>query len=495
MNDMVRCSAPCGDVIGKRVSENCISFLGIPFAEAPIGERRFRKPVRKAKFSEAFEATKHGPKPPQVSMSFSVLPDYVKADEDCLVVNIWTPGCDEKKRPVIFWIYGGGFNTGQASESIKDGSLIAADADMVVVTIQYRLGALGFYDFSSLDSRFEANCGLWDQVMGLDWVKDNIEAFGGDPEQITALGESAGSTSIEALLSVPRLKGAFRRVIMESTCYDAYLNKQDARRNAILLLEKLGLKEDQVGELLDMPFEKLVEADLALGAEMVEIQPLKLGPMPVIDGELLVENPFDAILGGCADGTDVLIGTCKDEATMFVKEKGTSTFPYSDECFQKVFDANPSVNQEALLALYPDYPKREALLELNKDLLFYIGSLRMADRLAEHGNVYVYRVDFTPQSLVEAGTGAFHNMECMFIAGVVPMNIFGDKIEATEKFAKGIRSSFLDFAANGKPTHVEPEWPPYGKEHNVYVFDNENHVEQNPDADKKRVYETFKLYR
>ena len=198
------------------MDKNICVWRGVRYAKAPVAELRFHAPQQVESWSGVKNATEFGASAPQVKNS--LVGDELKS-EDCLFLNIWSPAADGKKRPVMFWIHGGGFVIGSGSASLYNGVNLANHGDVVVVTINYRLGSLGFLYFETEAARkagFENNLGMKDQIAALQWVKENISAFGGDPNQVTIFGESAGGTSVETLLACPAARGLFKGAIAES---------------------------------------------------------------------------------------------------------------------------------------------------------------------------------------------------------------------------------------------------------------------------------------
>ena len=216
-------SSACGSLEGIDLGE-CLSFRGIPFAAPPVGGLRYRAPQKLRSWNGVRKATEFGPEPPQNTSSRTawlrrVVGGGAGQSEDCLYLNVWTPSADAGGRPVLVWIYGGGFSVGSGSMSLYDGARLAIRGDVVVVTLNYRLGALGFVNPGEVfgpDSGIGTNLGLQDQIAALGWVRDNIAAFGGDPERVTVFGESAGAMSAGTLLGMPLAQKLFQRAILQS---------------------------------------------------------------------------------------------------------------------------------------------------------------------------------------------------------------------------------------------------------------------------------------
>ena len=277
------------------------------------------------------------------------------------------------------WIHGGAYLTGSACDPGFFPHQICAEQDVVNVTIQYRLGALGCVDFSGLSGakgRFDANCGTWDQVAAVNWVMENIEAFGGNPKEITLMGGSAGGTSVLTLITTPYLKGKIRQAVMESPAPWLPLDKGGwTSWRAEGSGGGSGLGEDEVQKILDIPADRLAEATNAAEYKYYAYRPYTIPTGPVVDGDLIPELPFDAVMHGAADEVDVLIGSTADEATLFANPKLPNLFPIREQELEHFFKDHPEAKKEQILALYPDYPDIKAFQEIGKEMFFHAGIL------------------------------------------------------------------------------------------------------------------------
>ncbi|MGH9286147.1 MAG: carboxylesterase/lipase family protein, partial [Acidimicrobiales bacterium] len=296
-----------------------VAFRGIPFGRAPAGPLRFRPPQPPEPWAGARPAVDYGAAAPQLLGQVPMLPgDPTETDEDCLTLNVWTPGLDGARRPVLVWIHGGAFIGGSGANVLYRGDRLAARGDVVVVTCNYRLGALGFLahpDLRDPETGAAGNWGLLDQVAALDWVRDHVESLGGDPGNVTAFGESAGAMSVGTLLAVPAAAGLFHRAILQSGA-PVVVGLDQAAATAEVLLRELGVDggTGRLAALGGLPAEAVVKAQSAL---------LKRGigqglPFtPVVDGAVVPRPPLAAVAGGCAPSVPLLAGTNRDEATFF----------------------------------------------------------------------------------------------------------------------------------------------------------------------------------
>src|SRR5579884_3731748 len=254
-------------------------WKGIPFAQPPTGSRRFRAPQPPQPWMGVRETTTFSPMAPQVQERGASMVGAIGAEravglrpmsEHCLYLNIWSPGTEGEKRPVMVWLHGGAFTLASASEPWYDGTSFAAKHNIVVVSLNYRLGILGFVylkDVAGADAGYTANCGLLDQIAALQWVRENIAAFGGDPDNVTVMGGSAGAMSIGTLLGMPAAHGLFQRAILQSGAAGNLETRLQATKVAQALLAKLGIQTSQLSALAEVPLETLLKAQPELGRE------------------------------------------------------------------------------------------------------------------------------------------------------------------------------------------------------------------------------------
>lgn len=486
-----------GKVKGEHKS-GYLQFLGIPFAKPPVGELRFRKPQKPDSWDGIKECMAFGAYCCQPGIP-DVIDKRIPQSEDCLTLNIFTPACDGKKRPVAIWIHGGAYLTGNACSSVKLGGRFCREADIVVVTIQYRLGAFGCVDFSQLSGahdRFDTNCGTWDQVAAVDWVIDNIINFGGDPKNIGLMGESAGACSVLTLITTPYLKGKIRRAVLESPAPNLILSREEGQIAALDVIRYLGVSEDEAYKIADFSADVLTDAVNKSEYHYVNYRPYLLPTAPVVDGDLIPELPFDAVMHGVADGIDILIGTTKDEGTIFARGKDTDIFPATEEQMERFFRKNPSVNREEILALYPDYPNLKACQNIGKEIFFHLGTLALAEHWAKKGRVFVYHYDYATPILRLLKAGAAHCANSALTSGEFSgfLGWFsGKKGDCVER---KIQAHWDHFLATGNPNAVgTEEWPEYGENQNTYFIDVESHVEQKPFTQEREAYRIIRPYK
>jgi para-nitrobenzyl esterase len=461
-------------------------WKGIPFAQAPVGELRFRAPQKPASWAGVRDATAFGLASAQAgSMGFfSSSPE--PSGEDCLFLNIWSPGADDKRRPVLFWIHGGAFVLGSGSTPWYDGTAFARNGDVVVVTINYRLGALGFLHLADIDGageRFSSNCGLLDQIAALEWVRDNIAAFGGDPENITLFGESAGAMSIGALLAMPGAKGLYRRAILQSGASHTVQSRESATQVAQALLAALELQK--VTDLVNVPLEQLLAVQSQVSAE-----DRGLAYRPVIDG-ITLPQPIEAIAQGSADGISLLIGTNRDEMRLFtVMDPAQAVFSMPQ--LEKLFGGRAEQVAATYEALSPSL--EDAWIDILTDRTFRIPAIRLAEQQAARGaSVWMYRFDWaTP---VFGGVlKSCHALEVPFVWNNLDQSgvsmLTGDS-PVRQKIADTMHAAWIAFARTGDPgTSDLPEWRVYDTElRATQLFNEEDQVVNDPQSGEREIWQ------
>jgi para-nitrobenzyl esterase len=432
-----------------------VVFLGVPYGRAA----RFAPPEPASPWSGVREATQIGFAAPQTSHVIAGFAASGPQDENCLNLNVFTPACDDGKRSVMVWIHGGGFTHGAGYEALYDGGPLAVRGEVVVVTINYRLGALGLLRLPEIGA--QGNQGLLDQVMALRWVRDNIAAFGGDPAQVTIFGESAGSASVGCLLAMPAARGLFRRAIQQSGIGRA-ATLDVADRIASAMLDLLGLDRARASELLTIAPDRILQAQGAIAA--------KLGPDvrfgPVVDSVTLPAAPPKAIADGAAKDIDVVIGTNRDEVKLFAA--AASREPIDDAALVKeVRAALPKAGEgeaRELIEVYRASRKLRQLADDNLDILdaigsdvrFRIGSVRWAqNQRAAGGKAWLYL--FTHASPARRGAlGSCHALEMPFVFGTLGAPT-QDKFAGTggdvQRLSREMMDCWLSFANNADPAH------------------------------------------
>ena len=453
-------STAFGSLTG-RAAPGATAFLGIPFAEAPVGALRWAPPSPTPVWEGTRDATAFGPAPwqPTGGPLDGLVPGMGSADQsdDSLNLNIWSPSI-AGSRPVLVWIHGGAFSLGSGSLSVYDGSRLAAATDTVVVTINYRLGALGFLVID--DPSCTANVGLLDQVAALEWVRDNIGAFGGDPGNVTIFGESAGGGSVLSLLSMPAAVGLFHRAIVQSGATDLLLDRKKAQLVTEAVARSAGLDTVDVAALRSLSGPQIIEAQASAAMELFG----SVGTMPfhpVIDGVILPTSWLDAASSG-VNPVPVIIGTTRDEMDLF-KMFDPAAATLDDRGLRSRLDATGK-NVDSLIAAYASTGTTEpskVWARVNTDRAMWLPAIRIAEARSAHAPTWMYRFDWEAAS---PELGAAHGVDIPFPFTNIDVDGWDTFIadpELAMSLASLMQQAWGAFAQNGVPTLGSTEWPGY----------------------------------
>jgi para-nitrobenzyl esterase len=459
-----------GKLEGARRDGVC-TFKGIPFATA----RRWRAPEPVAAWSGVRAACAAGAIAPQNPSAMDGVMGSGKSgaqSEDCLSLNVTTPACDGAMRPVMVWIHGGAFVTGAGSLPLYTGRHLAAHGDVVVVTLNYRMGGLGFLRLAeATKGRVPASGaeGLLDQIAGLQWVRDNIAAFGGDPGNVTIFGESAGGMSVVALLASPLAQGLFHKAICQSGGGHIGHGREHADRIADVFLKHLGVAGGDARALEAAPVEALLKAQAALLLEVdTQHDPHKLGALafqPAVDGIVLPQRPIDAVRVGAAKGVPVIAGTTTEEWKLWTAMD--TRFHDMDEGKLERW-ATRTFGDKApdLLAADRDGSPYERYVAMQTDRAFREPTLRLLTAQETQAPVYEYVFDWRSPAMGGA-FGACHALELGFVFGTYKLR-GADQFFGMGPQADAINLAMMDawtsFAREGKPTMANVEaWPRWSK--------------------------------
>jgi para-nitrobenzyl esterase len=459
------------------------SFSGVPYARAPEGALRWRPPQLPLPWEGVRDASSFGPIAPQTVAAGGIAnpsdPDAGDVrSEDCLTLNIWTRDLPENAttapglgRPVMVWIHGGGFTSGSGSVLLYRGEHLVRNGDVVVVTINYRLGALGFLGHRGLQDAdgFVGNWGLHDQVAALRWVRDNIALFGGDANNVTVFGESAGGFSVSALMGVPSSTGLFRRAIVQSGGVQVH-SIDEGERVASRLAAVLGVSACTREALVSIPVADLLSATAELARHPPDRGLIPLPFLPVIDGVFLPQHPLVAVGQGAAAGLDLLIGTNRDELALFGLGRPELTGLDEAGVVRWVDNAMPDVPSGELMEEYRSIRKARAesvdpralMIAVGSDGVFRWPSLQLAAAQAAQGeDTYVYLFEW--ESPAFGGVlGACHALELPFVFGVVhvpAVQMFTGSGPEVDALSVEMQRAWLAFAHTGNPSSAELEWP------------------------------------
>ncbi|MBI9010324.1 MAG: carboxylesterase/lipase family protein [Tenericutes bacterium] len=471
-------------------------FLGVPFAIPSVNENRFKRAVSLPISSEIIDCTTFKNKAIQPQIGNLKIANQIKMSEDCLHLNIWAPKIGLKKKAVLVWIHGGAFMSGENSVKMFDGEQFCKNGDIVFVSIQYRLGILGFMDFSFLNSSdfsFDSNIGLSDQIEALKWVQENIKYFGGDKSNVTVMGESAGATSILSLISSPLAKNLFHKAICQSPVVESVLSKENAKFWALKAMEIMGLEKNDVLGLSNVSEENVIQATLKINQKFTDIMPGSWPFGPVIDSDLLPNTIVDAFKQNKAMSLPLLIGTNKDEAANFVKET-EAWLPSNEKHIDRMFELNPKLNKVKVLRNYESYPSIKALRDIGRDMSFVTGNTIISDKNSKLADTFVYRFDYETIVAKKMNIGAFHGLEIMFAFNNLECElsqILAYEQENPRIIANMLHRYWINFVKNSNPNSKDlVYWNNYTqKNKETLLLDVNPKIILNPD---KKGYEIWK---
>lgn len=486
-----------------------LAFKGIPFAAPPVGERRFAPPAPPDKWDGVRDAGQFGATSLQVPNESlnGLLPDLIPEEpqaEDCLYLNVWTPALDGAKRPVLFWIHGGAFTMGSGSPPLYDGSHLAERGDVVVVTINYRLGVLGFLCLADGVGEARTNFGLLDQIQALSWVRDEIANFGGDPDNITIFGESAGGMSVSSVLVSPLARGLFQRAIPQSGAGHHALSLEAAGETARRFADLAGVAPDDLQALRGLPVASILEAQAALEQELLDGlsqgRPPEMPFRPVIDGHVLSMPPIEAVRAGHAADIPILIGTTGEESKLMTGMVGG--LELSDEalaiaCAGRVTSPEDIATgvrvrdtyRQARAARGEPASNHDVYVAVDTDYVFRIPADRLAEAQTAHTNqVYAYRLDW--QSPLKE-LGACHALDLPFVFGTQAQPGIADFAgPGATPLAEKIMDAWIAFARSGDPGTADLAWPRFeAAKRSTMLLDAECRVVEQPREQERLCWE------
>lgn len=501
----VRIETALGTVEGTQAAGHQ-SFLGVPFAKPPVGELRFLPPQPAEPWSGVREATAFGASCPQGEHPVPGMAASGPRDEDCLYLNVYTPASDGGSRPVLFWIHGGGFTLGSGSEALYNGGPLAERGDVVVVSIHYRLGALGYLHLGGHGGDewgATANAGQLDQVAALEWVRDNIAAFGGDPSSVTIFGESAGSVAVGTLLAMPAASGLFHRAVLQSGTPFRTAGAEAAGRLTAAFLGELGLERADRERLQAAPVEAILAAQVAAPAKVHGAA--AAGFAPVCDSTTLPERPMDVVRAGGAAAIPVIAGTNRDEVKLF-NTPSRNAPPLEDadlatQVAETLGDGHAGrvgevieVYRRSRAGLGLSTANRDLRDAIQTDARFRVPAARFAEAQSAH-QPSTYSYLFTWESPARGGVmGSCHALEMPFVFGTLDaptQDRFAGTGPEAERLAANMMDAWVAFARGGDPSHAGIDaWTPYDSEsRSTMVLGRTSEAQDAPFEEERAVWD------
>lgn len=473
-----------GAISGSQ-EDGVFSFKGIPYAKA----ERFMPPQEPDSWKGVREHTEFGPIAMQVN---SWSPEDAMDEKKLFTLNIWTQGInDGKKRPVMFWLHGGGFSVGASDDPITDGKMLALKGDVVLVSVNHRLNILGFLDLSAFGDEYanSANVGMLDVVAALKWVNKNIHKFGGDTNNVTIFGESGGGGKVGTLMSMPAAQGLFHKAIIQSGTIINVMTKEKSVALGKAMAEVLGLTKQNIHELHNIPYKQLVEAGNKALEKTVGLRKpgttTMFGFGPVPDGVNLLQQPFTPGFADISKNIPLMIGTTFNELVKTVYDEKDLSMEEAKKRLDKIYGQKTEAYIDLFKKSYPNCSPQDLL---SIDTLFRPTTIEVADARAAATSALVYSYLLTWKSPIENNTkGSFHGVDIPLAFNNIELGKHWTGTgEDARALAEKMSAAWINFARSGNPNvkDVLPSWKPYTQENGeTMIFDSEIKVLNNHDRE------------
>lgn len=473
-----------GDISGN-YNNGVYAFKGIPYARA----ERFMPPQDPENWNGILECKNFGPVARQIVPWY---PDSIQNEKELFTVNVWTQGIlDGKKRPVMLWLHGGGFHVGASNDPMTYGEALARKGDVVFVSVNHRLNILGFLDLSACGEKYaqSANVGMLDIVKALEWIQENIGNFGGNPSEVTIVGESGGGGKVGTLMCMPAAKGLFHKAIIQSGTLLNTMTKEKSQALGLAVLENLGLTPNDVDKLDTIAYHILVKAGndaiAKISGPRIPGSSTMFGFAPSADGAVLLQQPFSPGFADISYHIPLMTGTTLNEMMPVVYGEKDLTLEQAKERLEKEYGTNTDKYIELFAKAYPDYTPQD-LLSIDK--VFRPYTIRTADARSSETNAPLYVYFLAWKSDVDnASKGSFHGLDIPLAFNTVDLRPdWTGNTEEAWKMADKMSSAWINFIKTGNPNveGVLPKWEPYTAENGATMyFDNECRIVNNHDRE------------
>ncbi|MGU3432142.1 carboxylesterase/lipase family protein [Actinomycetes bacterium M1A6_2h] len=486
-----------GTLRGRRQGD-VVTWRGIPYAAPPVGPLRLRAPQPVQPWTGVRDALDWGKAASQGRAGTMLGPGkYQETSEDCLTLNVVAPATTPvKPRPVMVFIHGGAYILGTSATPLYGGISLARKGEIVYVSMNYRLGALGYLDLSTFSTParpIDSNLGVRDHVAALEWVQRNIASFGGDPENVTIFGESAGGTAVTTLMATPAAQGLFHKVIAESAAPGLVLTSAMTADFAREYIDLLGIDRADAGAQLEaLDTKTLGKAGNKLAKIISERSPGLLPFGPVVDGDYIPDAPLAAFENGNAARVPLIIGTNKREGTLF--PRFLDALPTNPVRIHTLFQNTDPTAEERVTGAYDGYPKSAAAIDVGGDYTFWKPSLELMEAHSEFAPTYAYRYDFAPRLLRLLGLHATHGSELFAVFDIYStlfgkvVTLIGDR-KGAAKVSQEMQTHWISFARSGSPL---PTWPSFDTtSRSTRILDGQSRVENDPNFRKRIAWDGY----